>query len=682
MAWAQQSITTLKGVGEVRAKALARLGIETLGDAALFLPRTYHDLSACVPLASIPHEGEGVVLATVTGEGQVSYARRNMSVMRVPITDGQTAGTAIWYNQPFLTRVLRPDTQWVLYGRVEGRFAEKRLVNPGYEPYEVELPGLVPVYPITQGVSQKVLRGIIAQVLAHISPVEETLPEGFRLRNSLCELNYALQNIHFPIDGEACEQARRRLAFEEMTLFLLMLRNTAEARRGQGHGRAFACARETQKRFADALPFSMTGAQKRVLGEIVKDMRAMTSMNRLVQGDVGCGKTALALGALYFCAAQGRQGALMAPTEILAQQHYEEAKRLLEPLGVRIALLKGGQRAAERREVLRKIKEREADVVVGTHALIQKGVEYADLGLVVTDEQHRFGVRQRSDLAQKGTDPDMLVMSATPVPRTLALILYGDLDVSVVDELPPGRKPVRTRVVPPEKQRDMYRFVRGLVEKDGQQVYVVCPLIEDSDKLEVNSAQGLYEELKKGPFAGLSMALVHGRLSAQEKEAQLEAFRRGETQVIVSTTVIEVGVNVPNASVMVIENADRFGLAQLHQLRGRVGRGGQEAWCFLLTGGTSQELGQRLRIMCQTNDGFRIAQADLEVRGPGEFLGTRQSGIMDIHVLRLMKDMRFVSQVDEAVRQLDELPYTQEKELLLQKAQARFASRLEGIILN
>lgn len=680
-AW-QDSVTKLKGVGEARARLLTRLGIETLGDAVLFFPRGYHDLSAHVPLGEIPHQGEGVVLAEVTAPAEIKRIRRNMSVVRLPISDGVTAGTAVWYNQPFLANVFKPGTQWVFYGRMEGRFAEKRLVNPGYEPYEQQMPGIVPIYPITQGISQKVLRGVISQALSYLSPVEEDLPAGFRLRNELCEYNYALQNIHFPTDMPAADKARRRLAFEEMALFLLMLRHTADLRHQSRTGHSFACPEENRKRFADALPFAMTGAQKRVLGEIVSDMRQMGCMNRLVQGDVGCGKTALALGALYLCAAEGRQGALMAPTELLAEQHYAEAQRLLTPLGVRVTLLTGGQKAAWRRETLRQIAAHETDVVVGTHALIQAGVEYADLGLVVTDEQHRFGVRQRSELAGKGEMPDMLVMSATPVPRTLALILYGDLDVSVVDELPPGRLPVQTRIVPPEKQEDMYRFIRELIVKENQQAYIVCPLIEDSEKLEAASAQSLYAELKNGPLRDISLALVHGRLGSQEKEERLAAFRRGEVQAIVSTTVIEVGVNVPNASVMVIENADRFGLAQLHQLRGRVGRGGQQAWCFLLTGGTSQELARRLKVMCQTNDGFRIAQADLEFRGPGEFLGTRQSGIMDIHVLRLMKDMRFVSQVDRAVRELDQLPYLAEKERMLALARQRFAHKLEGIVMN
>ncbi|MDD4797718.1 MAG: DEAD/DEAH box helicase, partial [Eubacteriales bacterium] len=414
-AW-QQSITTLKGVGDVRARSLARLGIETLGDAALFFPRGYHDLSSHVPLADIPHQGEGVVLADVTAPAEIKRVRRNMSVVRLPISDGVTAGTAVWYNQPFLANVFKPGTRWVFYGRIEGRFAEKRLVNPGYEPYEQQMPGVMPIYPITQGISQKVLRGVIAQALNYLSPVDEALPAGFRLRNELCEYNYALQNVHFPTDMAAADSARRRLAFEEMALFLLMLRHTADLRHNSRGGRAFTCPQERIQRFADALPFAMTGAQRRVLGEIVADMRQMGCMNRLVQGDVGCGKTALALGALYLCAAEGRQGALMAPTEILAEQHYAEAQRLLAPLGVRLALLKGSQKAAQRRDVLRRIAAHEVDVVVGTHALIQAGVEYADLGLVVTDEQHRFGVRQRSALSGKGQDPDMLVMSATPVP--------------------------------------------------------------------------------------------------------------------------------------------------------------------------------------------------------------------------------------------------------------------------
>ena len=678
----QRPITDLKGVGPARAKALHRIGIDTILDAVYYLPRDYRDLSHPDRLCDARQGDEVVIAAEIVAKPTTHSPRRNMTIVKATVDDGTGRCVCTWFNQPWLINQLQKGSRWLFFGRVDARFGEKALPNPGFEPLIDNEGGILPVYPVTESVGQKVLRGLIADALAAAGPLEEALPPGFRTRNELVEINYALQTIHRPPVLEAVERARRRLAFEELTLFLLVLRSLKEQRRASAAAKPIACREEDLERFRRALPFRFTGAQSRVLAEIAADLKGTVPMNRLVQGDVGSGKTALALAGLYLAARDGRQGALMAPTEILAAQHYESMQQLLEPLGVRVALLTGNTKGTVRRQVLADIAAGRVQAVVGTHALIEKAVEFADLGLVITDEQHRFGVRQRSALQSKGGAPHMMVMSATPVPRTLALLLYGDLDISIVDELPPGRKPVRTRLVPQEKQADLYRFLAEEA-RQGRQSYVVCPLIEDSDKLDASAATDLYQELKAGPMKDVGMALVHGRMTGPEKEAALEAFRRNEAQVLVSTTVIEVGVNIPNASNMVIENAERFGLAQLHQLRGRVGRGGQQAWCFLCAGQAAPDSLGRLKTLCETNDGFKVAEADLLHRGPGEFLGTRQSGMIDLHVMRALRDVKLLADVDAAVRELSEKPdLAMERAKLLAAARARFAHRLEGIVLN
>lgn len=675
-------ITDIKGVGPARAKALHRLGIDTVGDAIFYLPRDYRDLTQADKLSDIRQGEEAVVVATVCTKPQTHRPKKNLTVVKAIIDDGTGRCACVWYNQPWMATTLAKGSQWVFVGRAEARFGEKSLQNPGFEPYDGDLPGLLPVYPMTEAIGQKALRSLVRDALEFAGPLEESLPQEFRLRHSLVEINFAMQNIHRPQTTEAAEAARHRLAFEELALFLLMLRSMKEALGGAERSRPFICPRASVVTFTDSLPFTLTNAQGRVLGEIVADMRSPQPMNRLVQGDVGSGKTAIALGALYLAAMEGRQGAFMAPTEILASQHLESLKQALEPLGVSVGLLKHSMKGAEKREALENIRSGKWQVVAGTHALIEKAVEFRDLGLVVTDEQHRFGVRQRAALKAKGDAPDMIVMSATPVPRTLALILYGDLDISVVDELPPGRKPTLTRIVPPEKRMDMYGYIRDQALK-GKQTFVVCPLIEESDKLDAEAAIALYEELKGGLLRDCGVTLVHGRMTGAEKDAALDAFRRGEAQVLVSTTVIEVGVNIPNASIIVIENADRFGLAQLHQLRGRVGRGGQRAWCFLSTGRAAPESVGRLKVMTETADGFKVAEADLMNRGPGEFLGARQSGMIDMHVMRHLKDVKLLADVDAAVREVAGNPALDgEYRRMLESARVKFQRKLEGIVLN
>ncbi len=675
-------ITDLKGVGPARAKALHRIGIDTVGDAIYYLPRDYRDLSHADSLAESRHGQDVVVVATICTKPQTHRPKKGLTVVKAMLDDGTGRCAAVWYNQPWIADQFQKGGRWVFFGRIEARFGEKALQNPGYELFDGEgLPGILPIYPLTGALSQKVLRHLVSDALEAAGPLEDTLPQSFRLRHGLAELNYAIQSIHKPATVEAAEAARLRLAFEELLLFLIMLRSIGARRKTSAGCKPLLCPEGNVNRFEASLPFRLTGAQQRVLGEIAADLRSPVPMNRLVQGDVGSGKTALALGALYLAAMEGRQGALMAPTEILAGQHYESLKQVLEPLGISVGLLKGSMKGAEKKAALQAIQTGAWQVVAGTHALIEKAVKFKDLGLVVTDEQHRFGVRQRSALKAKGGEPDMLVMSATPVPRTLALILYGDLDVSIVDELPPGRKPVLTRIVSPEKQGEMYRYIAeqaGL----GKQSYIVCPLIEESDKLDAQAATDLFNELKAGALHGVTMALVHGRMQASDKDAALDSFRRAEAMVLVSTTVIEVGVNIPNASIMVIENADRFGLAQLHQLRGRVGRGGQQAWCFLSTGRAAPDSISRLKVMTETTDGFKVAEADLAQRGPGEFLGARQSGMIDMHVMKYLKDVKLLADVDAAVRELGKPEHAAEYEQLLEAARVKFERKVEGIVFN
>lgn len=687
-------VTHIKGVGPARAKALHRLGIDSALDAVYYLPRDYRDLSHADSIGAASHGLDAVIVATVAAKPVVQRPRRGLSIVKAVVDDDTGRCACVWYNQPWMEQAMAKGTRWVFYGKVESRYGEKTLQNPGYEACaDGPLPGLLAIYPVTESVTQKALRTVIEGALELLGELPDSLPENLRRRYGLPELNAALRAIHGPRTLEEAAVARRRLAFEELLLFLLLLRDLRTRREREASAERLTCAAQCLNTFTAALGFRLTGAQQRVLQQIIGDLRGSMPMNRLVQGDVGSGKTALAMAALYLATCDGAQGALMAPTEILANQHYDSLRAVLEPLGVTVGLLTGSVKGKARREAYSAIANGDWQIVVGTHALIVDKVLFHQLALVVTDEQHRFGVRQRSALQQKGGAPDakhspgaasaphMLVMSATPVPRTLALLLYGDLDISIVDELPPGRKPPRTRIVPPEKQEDMYRYIRQEGQK-GVQTYIVCPLIEESDKLDASAAIALYNDLQEGALRGVPMALVHGRMSAAEKDAALDAFRRNEARVLVATTVIEVGVNIPNASIMVIENAERFGLAQLHQLRGRVGRGGQQSWCFLTCAKAAPESLSRLKVMTQTTDGFKVAQADLDNRGPGEFLGTRQSGLIDLHVVQSLKDVKLLAEVDAAVRELSAPHLKVEKEALCAAARQRFERRMDGIVFN
>ena len=660
------NLSSIRGIGKTRLQALKADGIETVRQLLLRLPAEYRDLTRVTPIDAL-QEGE---TAAVSGriETPRTFRKGHLSITSAKVSDESGIIRAVWYNQPWLEKAMADGREVLLYGRVE-RKGGLQLVSPSIEKER----GVVPVYRKTAGIPGAVFRDIVAQALGVMEGQwPDELPETLRLRHGLCERNFAMRAAHLPESMEALEVAKRRLAFEELLLYqvgLWLLRGR------KGAGVRIPCPPEEIEAFWASLPYRPTGAQAQVLAEIARDMEGEAAMARLVQGDVGCGKTAIAMGALYLAAKHGFQGALMAPTEVLARQHYETAKQILEPLGVACGLLTGSMTLKEHREAHQSIASGAWRVAIGTHALISEKVVYENLGLVITDEQHRFGVRQRTALSAKGQSANVLVMSATPIPRTLSLILFGDLDISVVDQLPPGRTPVKTRVVPDEKRAALYGFLKKEVS-EGRQVYVVCPLVEESEAIDAQNAQAVYEELKDRALKGLRVGLVHGKMKSAEKDGVLDSFRKRELDVLVSTTVIEVGVNVPNASVMVVENADRFGLAQLHQLRGRVGRGAQESWCFLMA-----KSNEKLRLMTATNDGFEIARKDLENRGPGDVLGYRQSGGASLGLWQ-MADGRLLQETHEEARSLLKRPDSDEAKQVIALAQESLSEQLREIAMN
>ena len=681
MATLNTDIRYIKGVGEARAKSLAKLGITDLRSLLSYFPRAYDDRRAYKKIADLIPGENACVCAVIAGEPKLSRIRKGLDLIKLRAVDETGALELTYFNQSYLKNTLHTGDAYVFFGRTEGTPSRPQMTNPLFEREGAhQITGrIMPIYPLTAGVSQSMLYKAVEQSLAAcVDELPDILPEDVRLVYQLCHTRFAYENIHFPTDDEALSAARRRLAFEELFLLALGLKLLRERR-------MFVAGKQCKKvdlsPFFTSLPFSLTGAQRRAIGDIARDLTGQRPMNRLVQGDVGCGKTALAFGAIAMTCACGYQAAMMAPTEILARQHYESAKAMLEPLGIHCGLLIGSMRPKAKREAQEACANGEYQAVFGTHALISEKVAYQKLGLVVTDEQHRFGVMQRSTLQQKGADgtkaPHVLVMSATPIPRTLALILYGDLDVSIVDELPPGRTPVKTRVVPEEKRAGMYGFLRQEVLK-GHQAYVVCPLVEDSEMMEdVRSAQATFDALKNGELSGLRVGLTWGAQPADEKAQVLSEFSAGNLDVLVSTTVIEVGVNVPNASVMVIENAERFGLSQLHQLRGRVGRGSAESWCFLLAAEN-----ERLRILTQTNDGFIVAQKDLELRGPGDLMGTRQSGEMMADFL-LDGDVKLLDEAAKCMKRLREDPkLAAERQQVEAEALRNYRDKLADIAMN
>lgn len=611
-------LSEIKGIGKTRLAALHAAGICSLRDLLYAAPCKYRDLSRVSTVAQA-QAGERVCLELVR-EGEAKLARHGkLSRVTCAFSDATGRISACWFNQPWMRENMNRHTRLTLYGQVEANGARKRLMNPSFETER----RILPVYRPIEGIPQKVHAAAVQQALQWVEQLcPETLPAELCRRHALISCAEAIRALHAPRSMEEVARAQRRFAFEQMLMYQAAVRLVRDLRR---RGPEMRFAAEAADAFWQDMPFAPTGAQRRTLGEIAQDMSGKWAMARMVQGDVGSGKTAVAMGAMLLCAQVGYQSALMAPTEILARQHYKSMRAFFEKHGFGCGLLVGGMPPKERRAALAKIASGEWKVVIGTHALVSEGVAYQRLGLCITDEQHRFGVAQRTALLNKGTDgqraPHLLVMSATPIPRSLALVMFGDLDLSIINELPPGRQPVTTRIVGEEKREAMYGFLRKELEA-GRQAYIVCPLVEESDNADsLKAAKAHALELQGGALSGLRVGLTYGSQPAAEKAETLEAFSAGALNVLVATTVIEVGVNVPNASIMVIEDADRYGLAQLHQLRGRVGRGPAQSWCFLLA-----QPNERLRALARTNDGFEIARVDLEQRGPGELLGTRQHG--------------------------------------------------------
>lgn len=623
-------------MGEKRAQQLAKLGIHTVDDLLGFYPRDYIDYSRPYPVANAPFDTKCVVQATVLGKGGASRIRGGRQIIKVTAGD-DTAGLILTYfNNPYAPQKLEIGTTYLFFGKVGGSFAAREMINPIMLTQQTAAATpLVAVYPQTEGITSAYLSKCMHAAFACAPEIEEPLPAYLLQKYRLCPRADALRMIHFPRSQEEVHAARRRLIFEELLalqLGLLLLRS-----RGSRHtGTPMKTVDLTP--FWNALPFSPTGAQRRSAEEILSDMTKKAPMNRLLQGDVGSGKTLVAAAGIYAAAKNGYQSVLMAPTEILAGQHANTLEPLLRPFGIRTVLLTGSVKGSAKKAALKAIADGEADLIVGTHAVLSSGVEFARLGFAVTDEQHRFGVRQRSLLAAKADHPHLLVMSATPIPRTLGLLMFGDLDISVLDELPPGRTPIKTYAITGKKRADLYGFIRRQLDA-GRQAYIVCPLIEEgeTDMLAVTT---YYEETAKPLLAPYRVGLMHGKLKAAEKNAVMDAFKAHEIDVLVSTTVIEVGVDVPNANLIAIENAERYGLSALHQLRGRVGRGGGEAFCVLISDHATDAVRKRLSFLCHTNDGFEIAKFDLETRGPGDFFGSRQHGLPTLRIADLMADSR------------------------------------------
>ena len=644
----------LKGVGPKTAERFEKLGILTLSDLLCHYPRRYLDFSKLYSIAEAPADTECVVKAEVFAKpgGRILPGGRRME--RITAGDDVSSLEITWFNNPYAAQKLELGQEYYFQGIVTGGMLRRQMVNPQVRTdAQVKSSPFEAVYPQTEGLTSSAIAKCVRQLLPHAELLPDPLPPEMLKKYRLLSKADAVRAIHCPASEEEAFAARRRLIYEELLVLQLgigRMKNHGAASTGAPMKKADASP------FWESLPFSPTGAQRRAVEEILTDMSGETSMNRLLQGDVGSGKTLVAAAAIWACIRAGYQAALLAPTEILASQHAENLNRLLSPFGMRVALLTGGMKAAARRTTLAAIRDDEADLIVGTHAILSEGVEFARLGLAVVDEQHRFGVRQRGLLAEKAANPHLLVMSATPIPRTLGLLMYGDLDISILDELPPGRKPVKTRCITGKKRADLYGFLDREIDS-GRQVYIVCPAIEDAGGSGLNAVKSYYEDIAKAYLPDRRVGLMHGKLKPKEKAEVMDDFKSGRLDALVSTTVIEVGVDVPNATVMVIENAERYGLSALHQLRGRVGRGAAESWCFLVSDNASESVQKRLKFLCSTSDGFAVAQYDLETRGPGDFFGSRQHGLPTLQIADLMNDTRTLHAAQsEAVALLAEDP--------------------------
>lgn len=678
----KQSVKYIKGVGPNKEILLNKLGIYTLQDLITYYPRDYEDRSKPVKIAEAIEKEEVLIRATVVSKiNTIPTRRKNMTMYRLIVRDDTDSAVLTWYNQKYLKDMLKLGETYQFYGKIERKNGTAQMSSPVFEPEgRNKYTGkIVPIYPATYGLSQNKIREVMENALKLVgNTLEETIPENLLKQYQLVERNTAIHSIHFPKDFKEFESAKKRFVFEEllsMQLALLSLKNQYTV---EENGITFD-QNVKMSEVINTLPFHLTKAQLRVLEEIDKDMESKKPMNRLLQGDVGSGKTIVAIIAAYKAVKCGYQMAIMAPTSILATQHLEGFEQILSQFGIKCELLISSISKKKKEDILQRLANGEIDVLIGTHAILEENVIFNNLGLVVTDEQHRFGVRQRNIISQKGENPDVLVMTATPIPRTLALILYGDLDISIIDELPPNRKKIDTFAVTKALEERVNNFIKKQID-EGRQAYIVCPLVEESEEIHAKAVLEIAEKYKNEVFSQYKVEYLYGKMRPKEKDAIMEEFKNGKIDILISTTVIEVGVNVPNASIMVVESAERFGLAQLHQLRGRVGRGEYQSYCILKYQGNSDVIRQRMRVMQDTNDGFIISEKDLEIRGSGEFFGTRQHGLPELKIANLFEDMPILKMVQSLctnILQDDPKLEKKEHEKLKRMVKEKFGTRLE-----
>ena len=675
-----KEVQFVKGVGPNRVKLLNKLNIYTLRDLITYFPRNHEDRSIAKKIAECA-DGETVLIKATALTKITEIRARRLSIYKLVVNDESSSCVITWFNQKYLKDKFKVGETYTFFGKIENKGGTFEMKSPVFDEDGVDknTGKIVPIYPLTSKLSQNVLRKIIESGIDEVyGNLEESIPDYILQKYKLLGINEAYKNIHFPSSNSDFIRAKNRLVFEELLALQLALFRLKEGQKCDEKGIKFDSNIKMQD-VIETLPFTLTNAQKRVLNEIDKDMEKDTAMNRLLQGDVGSGKTVVSIVAAYKAVKSGYQAAIMAPTAILADQHLKNFTKMLEPFGIKCELLVSSVTKKNKELILERLKNGEIDILIGTHALLEDNVVFKNLGLVVTDEQHRFGVKQRATIVAKGNNPDVIVMSATPIPRTLALILYGDLDISIIDELPPNRKKIETYAVGKDMEERIIAFVKKLIG-EGRQAYIVCPLVEDSDDMDLKSVTALAEKYKTEVFSEYRVEYLHGKMKPKEKDDIMQRFKNGEIDILISTTVIEVGVDVPNASIMIIENAERFGLAQLHQLRGRVGRGEYKSYCILKNEGHSKVCKERMKVMCQTNDGFVISEKDLELRGSGDFFGTAQHGVPELKIANLFENIRELKEVQELASQIiaDDPNLEQEKNFRLKSLiEDKFTSRIE-----